>query len=508
MTMTPAISLRGPLTFDKAAQLIKALSFSRPWLPLIAGLLIVLGVGILTTRTVIRSDDDSQQVRDSLITIGTADALMLSIVEMNNAQRGYILSRNPAFLDRFSDESRSLATRQAALVAQLSADPGAAELAEQLETEMRARKMTFVDIERRIALGDISGAGAISVAARTRTDDVRQVIDAIKAYADGQLKKRQSDASRTGNRALVLAISGLFSAAMLIVIATIFLARRSADLERANAEVSALAQSLERRVSERTADLAEANEEIQRFAYIVSHDLRSPLVNVMGFTAELKDAQEIAASYIATLAQADPTSVPAEVRTAVVEDMPEAMNFIRAATGRMDRLIKAILQISREGRRSMVVEKVDLGALLANLHDTLSGQLDAVNAEVTIAPLPEVHSDPLALEQVFGNLLDNAIKYLKPGVPGRIAVSGERKGGKAIVRIKDNGRGVAPVDQRRIFELFRRAGQQDQPGEGIGLAHVQALLRRMGGKIELTSALGEGSCFTVTLPISMSPAAR
>ena len=115
--------------------------------------------------------------------------------------------------------------------------------------------------------------------------------------------------------------------------------------------------------------------------------------------------------------------------------------------------------------------------------------------------LPANVSDRLALEQIFSNLIDNALKYLKPGIPGDLSVRGRTKLGFAIFEITDNGRGIDARDHQRIFDLFRRAGNQDKAGQGIGLAHVRALVRRLGGTISVSSELNSGSTFTITLPI-------
>ncbi len=105
------------------------------------------------------------------------------------------------------------------------------------------------------------------------------------------------------------------------------------------------------------------------------------------------------------------------------------------------------------------------------------------------------------MEQIFGNLLDNALKYLDAGRPGRVTVTAEPVGlGRICFSVTDNGRGIAPQDHQRVFELFRRSGVQDRPGEGIGLAHVKALVRALGGRIDLTSEPGTGTTFAVTLP--------
>ncbi len=139
--------------------------------------------------------------------------------------------------------------------------------------------------------------------------------------------------------------------------------------------------------------------------------------------------------------------------------------------------------------------------MIEGLVATLAHQLAEASAQIHIAPLPPIVSDRVALEQIFSNLIDNAIKYLRPGVPGEIYVRGRTKLGFAVFEVADNGRGIDPRDHQRIFDLFRRAGAQDKPGQGIGLAHVRALVRRLGGTMSVSSELNAGSTFTITLPL-------
>lgn len=473
---------------------------TRPWIPLMLGFALVLGVGIVTTRTVMATEQYNADVQQALVTISAADTLALSMLELNSAQRGYIISPDPAFRARYDDARRDFDRDFPALKAQyasLDMPPG---LIVEIDDAVDARKESFNKINTLIGSGNMEAAGKASVAGRVFTDNVRVALGKVKGVAVAKLNESQRAAAEAGNRAYLLNVAGLVMACLLILGAIVLLVRRAGELERANADVRELATTLEERVEERTSDLAAANEEIQRFAYIVSHDLRSPLVNIMGFTAELEEAQAVMADY----ARAEENAVPEEVRTAILTDMPEAMGFIRASTGRMDRLIKAILQISREGRRTLTKDTIDLTAMFNELVDGISVQADAADAQIEIGEFPEVVGDRLAFEQVFGNLLDNAVKYLRRGVPGRISVSGEERGKRIVIRIRDNGRGIAEHDRRRVFELFRRSGDQDKPGEGIGLAHVQALVRRLGGEIHVESELGEGSCFTVTLPLTMA----
>jgi signal transduction histidine kinase len=190
------------------------------------------------------------------------------------------------------------------------------------------------------------------------------------------------------------------------------------------------------------------------------------------------------------------------------DDFSEALGFIKSSIAKMDRLITAILNLTREGRREFSPERIDMNELMNGIRTTVAHQALEANAQIRIRALPDVISDRLALEQIFSNLLDNALKYLKPDVDGDIEIRGRTKLGFAVFEVADNGRGIEARDHQRIFELFRRAGIQDKPGEGIGLAHVRALVRRLGGTMSVSSETGQGSTFTVTLPIQWNTSVR
>ena len=252
---------------------------------------------------------------------------------------------------------------------------------------------------------------------------------------------------------------------------------------------------------DRTAELTEANEEIQRFAYIVSHDLRAPLVNIMGFTSEMEAAA-------ATLRR-----VRRPRRRARSGRQPRGgarsarghpgIDRLHQDLGRQDgppdrRHPEAVARGPPGAERRAGGDAAAAGGIAASLQH----QAEARGAEFKVGTLPDVVSDRLVLEQVFSNLLENALKYGKPGRPGRIVVSGRASGRMAAFTVEDNGRGIAGRDLERVFELFRRAGDQSVPGEGIGLAHVRALVRRLGGRIDCVSREDVGSTFRVEIPRS------
>ncbi|MFL5202362.1 MAG: PAS domain-containing protein, partial [Microvirga sp.] len=155
-------------------------------------------------------------------------------------------------------------------------------------------------------------------------------------------------------------------------------------------------------LAERVTELDAANEEIQRFAYIVSHDLRAPLVNVMGFTSELEGAQAEIERFYRNVRQADSNLISPEIRAAIESDLPEAIGFIRSSTVKMDKLIRAILKLSREGRRVLAPEPIDMAQLLEAQRHSVAHQLHERSAILLIEPLPDLTSDRLAIEQIFG----------------------------------------------------------------------------------------------------------
>jgi signal transduction histidine kinase len=201
--------------------------------------------------------------------------------------------------------------------------------------------------------------------------------------------------------------------------------------------------------------------------------------------------------------EAEAPDVPSRAaRIAIMEDIPESVGFIRSSTQKMDRLINAILRLSREGRRTITAERLDMGGLVHGVVDSLRHRIDELGVEVQIgSSMPSIASDRIAVEQILSNLIENAVKYLQPGRVGLIQISGQTQAGRAMVHVQDNGRGIATRDHERVFDLFRRSGEQDQPGEGIGLAHVRALAYRLGGTISVQSELGAGSTFTLNLPL-------
>jgi len=258
-------------------------------------------------------------------------------------------------------------------------------------------------------------------------------------------------------------------------------------------------EKLERWVESRTHDLVRANEEIKRFAYIVSHDLRAPLVNIKGFSGEMRDAFEIINQKLTKILPHLSEEDQREIREILQSEIPEALGFIDTSASRMGNLINSVLKLSRLGRRVMNFEEIDTQELAQKTLDSLAHQIDKKQAIVKIENLPKVVADRTSLEQIFSNILVNAINYLQPDRRGEVIVTADEKDNEVVFRIRDNGRGISPDDMDKVFEPFRRAGRTDVPGEGMGLAYVQRLVHKHGGRIWCISQLEIGSTFCFTI---------
>jgi PAS domain S-box-containing protein len=247
--------------------------------------------------------------------------------------------------------------------------------------------------------------------------------------------------------------------------------------------------------------LQAANQEVQQFAYIVSHDLRAPLINLKGFSAILATAveqlQRISATVLPVL-DAEQTQL---WQTTTGEKIPTAVRFITTAVDRMDQFTGAILKLSRVGYRQLNYETINVQELVQKIADSLLPSTGSRDITISIESLPAVWADRVALDQIFGNLIDNALKYLDPHRHGEIVISGTQDDGQSTFQIRDNGRGIEQSQFDRIFAPFRR-GISDVEGEGMGLAYVQALVNRHKGQIWFESTPNVGTTFSFTIPLA------
>lgn len=472
-------------------------------------------ISAISVYLVNKARDDARWALHSMEIENKISLAQLQMQRAENAQRSFLLTQHPEFRATFEEAASQITPSLERLETLTIDNPYQQQRLQQIVPLInrrieRLRQGINLALENRL---DETIENARQEAGRDTMRHIRELGNEMRAEESRLLAARtaSADASQSFSALITSVGSGLV---VLFAGLSIYLVRRSSrERDLANARLRDTNLNLESTVEKRTSDLQEANDEIQRFAYIVSHDLRSPLVNIMGFTSELDELRGDIFRRIAELSRPDSLPPPAMDDSASVaepvldgpdeqlsQDFTEALEFIKSSIAKMDRLIGAILSLTREGRREFHPASIAMRDLIESIASTVAHQAAEASAQIRVEPLPDIVSDRIAIEQIFSNLIDNALKYLKPDVPGDIAIRGRRMLGFAIFEITDNGRGIDPKDHKRIFDLFRRAGPQDRPGQGIGLAHVRALVRRLGGTISVSSELNTGTTFTVTLP--------
>ncbi|HWH81548.1 MAG TPA: ATP-binding protein [Burkholderiaceae bacterium] len=236
--------------------------------------------------------------------------------------------------------------------------------------------------------------------------------------------------------------------------------------------------ALERRVQAHAVELETINRELDAFTRSASHDLRSPLNVVMGFSSLL-------------VSDVGPT-IPIEQRNWLLQ--------IERAARQMSDLIDALMRLSFVGKQALNVQSVAVASLVRSVVDELRDEHPHRSVSVRVGELPEAVADPSLLRQVFVNLLSNAFKYTRKVEQAEIDVACEQQGDEAVFQVRDNGSGFDMAHADRLFQAFQRFHTGDQfEGSGVGLSIVQRIVQRHGGRIWAQAALGEGASFYFTL---------
>jgi len=244
------------------------------------------------------------------------------------------------------------------------------------------------------------------------------------------------------------------------------------------------------------------NKELEGIIYVSSHDLRSPLVNIQGFSRKLAKS---CASLVNTLSD---VTVPAEkhqeLQQLLKETMPRSVEYITGSVEKMDSLLSGLLRLSRLGRAAITIENLDMNLLMSKITNSLAFQIESAGARITVENLLPCAGDAVQINQVFSNLLDNALKYRSPDRTLEIQVSSTDSVDGVLYCVQDNGIGIHPDYHEQVWEIFHRINPRDIPGEGLGLTASRRILDRLNGDIWLESEEGTGSRFFVKLPAQVT----
>ena len=262
---------------------------------------------------------------------------------------------------------------------------------------------------------------------------------------------------------------------------------------------------LEKMVSQKTKELQklndnlnEKNKELEQVIHVASHDIRSPLVNIHGFTRELKNSYIDIKDIIENTD--DLSALKKECKMILNNDIEEFTGFIISSVTKIDKLLSGLLKLSRIGKKALNISKLNMNDILASVNDSFRFQINDKNINLIIEKVPPCYSDEIMLTQVLSNLMDNAIKYIPADKKGLIKITGTKKPDHVVYCIEDNGIGIDKSYIDRIFDIFYRIEDKSIKGEGIGLAIVRKTLMMLNGKIWVESKKNKGSKFYISLP--------
>jgi signal transduction histidine kinase len=262
-----------------------------------------------------------------------------------------------------------------------------------------------------------------------------------------------------------------------------------------------------RQLQQRSEQLEATNRELSDFLYIASHDLRSPLINLAGFSRSLQDSIGALDAVLSDTGNGQNEALALAGNgqaafhwPALKEEIGESLGFILRSVSKMDVLVNALLELSRIETRPHVKQPIDTRKVVEELLGAFRDQITAKTITVVAGELPVVTGDPARINQVFSNLIDNAIKYMAPHAGARIDIGCKASDAEYRFFVRDTGPGIRREDRDKVFRLFMRLGGNGSAGDGVGLAAVRKIIEKHNGKVWVDSEFGKGSTFWFTLP--------
>lgn len=458
---------------------------------LAAALALLLFVAVASYASLLRYAADLKWVTHTHQVLEKLGELKANVIDAETGERGYILTRDPAYLEPYT-QALAQAQQNISAIRQLTMDNLNQQLAlDRLEPLVSTR---LAYLKANIQFRDEQTIGStpqiISESpGRLLMKQIRVGIAGMKDEEDRLLVKRTGEMEATSHATKTLIVSGEALGLLLLLAAGHVIRQEMNRRQRAEEEVRTLNADLERRIADRTAELAErakdlerSNLELQQFAYVASHDLQEPLRTISSFT------QLLAKRY----------------QDKLDDKAREFINFAVDGCKRMQTLINDLLSFSRVGTQGKPLEPVSCDAVLDRVLGSLKIAIQESRAIISRDPLPFVLADQVQLGQLFQNLLGNAMKFRGKDSPN-IRITAERLGRQWKISVHDDGIGISPEHYDRIFVIFQRLHTKTQyPGTGIGLAICKKIVERHGGRIWVSPAPDGGSIFCFTLPDATS----
>ncbi|MCW5627074.1 MAG: CHASE3 domain-containing protein, partial [Burkholderiales bacterium] len=451
--------------------------FVAPVVAFVVAVTVLLIAAVLTYGNILRFVEQARWVEHTHGVIERAGKIRLLTQEAQNSVRGYAITGQEKMLEPYVQALGVLYPEIQALRAMVRDNPDHGRQVDRVQEKVLDLVGILKAIVDAVEQGDrvaaqelvLSGQGELAV------DAIYAEVDALTAAEKVLLDRRRTDAEREGVRAgVTMAIAGALTLVLLTI--AVLVLRREA-LRRHEAEVRV--RELNRGLEQRAAQLENVNRELEAFGYSVSHDLRAPLRAIDGFGLMLDE----------------------DYADRLDDEGRRLLGVVRENAQRMGRLVDDLLDFSRIGRKVLTIRRTDMNALVRDVLDDLTDGDGAPAFQCTIGDLPEADCDADLLRQVWFNLLSNAVKYSgKRGQP-QIEVSGVRTVDEVRYAVRDNGAGFDMRYYDKLFGVFQRLHRAEEfPGTGVGLAIIQRIVVRHGGRVWGEGKVDAGATFHFTLP--------
>lgn len=453
---------------------------------------VLVSNGVLSYYNTRRLADHDQAVAHTHAVIAKLEEVLSTLKDAETGQRGFVVTGEPRYLAPYESALKVIDLQFTALRELTANDPDeklrvdsmnekAAKKLAELKLTVELRRKSF-EAAREEVMTDV-GQGLM--------EEIRALVDQVERIEQRRLKEQQADAEQALSTAQVMNLVGFVTGLGAVGFAFFLLQRdRTEELTQANQVLHAEVEERKRaeaRVLAGAEELQRSNRALQEFAGVASHDLQEPLRKIQAFGDRLK------------------------IKSGPVLDDTgrDYLERMQAAAARMSTLINDLLTYSRVSTKVQPFMAVNLGRVAQEVLSDLQARVQQTQGRVDVGPLPTLDADPLQMRQLLQNLIGNALKFHRPGIPPLVRVSGERQGPNeaplCTITVQDNGIGFEDVFREKIFGFFQRLhGRGEYEGTGMGLAICRRIVERHGGTITATSKPGEGSTFIVTLPLTHS----
>jgi signal transduction histidine kinase len=454
---------------------------------------VLVSNGVLSYYNTRRLANHDQAVAHTHAVITTLGEVLSTLKDAETGQRGFVITGEPRYLAPYESALKAI-DRQFAALHELTANDPDEKVRIDSMNEKAARKLAELKhtVELRRTSFEAAQKVVLTDVGQSLMEEIRQLAADVERTEQRRLNEQEADAEQALFTAQVMNLVGSLTGIGAVAMAFLLLQRdRTEELTQANRVLQAEVEERKRaeaRVRATADELQRSNRALQEFAGVASHDLQEPLRKIQAFGDRLKTK-----------------SGPALDDTG--RDYLERM---QGAAVRMSTLINDLLSYSRVSTKVQPFIPVDLGRVAKEVLSDLQARVQQTQGHVEVGPLPTVDADPLQMRQLLQNLISNALKFHRPGVPPLVQVTGERRECQGsqeppicTITVLDNGIGFEEQFRDKIFGFFQRLhGRGEYEGTGMGLAICRRIVEQHGGTITATGKPGEGSSFVVTLPFS------